>query len=262
MAFPSISLTRTPMKTKMNKTIKGKDCTYAKRLSFGIWVAKDGQYVAKAGAAGNPGKQLAILYDYAGPFVLSNDGIRINIAPVILNAFGQPYPGKGYEINWIDGNKHNNDISNLVWEKDVYHHSSSDKEYLYRQDNLIEVHADGTVWCNGQKARVVDCIWDSDVALRWPCYEVFVTLNYQNALYVEDIMADCGYVQGNRYAFDHSVILHRDNDYRNCSSDNLVWVDSTDPRYQAFRQQRLKDRWDVYHRENGNQRPPSHYVVD
>ena len=37
--------------------------------------------------------------------------------------------------------------------------------------------------------------------------------------------------------------------------DNLEWVDSADARYQAYIQQRLKDRWKVYYLENNGQRP-------
>lgn len=36
------------------------------------------------------------------------------------------------------------------------------------------------------------------------------------------------------YSFFSPHILHKDNDYMNCSLDNLVWVDSDDPAYQEF----------------------------
>ena len=121
----------------MRKTIKGKEYTYAGLNGFRIWVSSDGQYVCRAGADGRAGRPLEILYDYAGAFVLSKDtdGIRIDIAPVILGEFGEPDPGgKGdpYIINWKDGDKHNNDVSNLEWVKPVYRHSKATLAPLWR----------------------------------------------------------------------------------------------------------------------------------
>ena len=167
------------------------------------------------------GKQIEILYDYAGAFVLSKDtdGIRIDLAPVILDEFGQPYPGTKdapYVINWKDGD-----------------------------------------------LRILEYTWDSDVWLRWPHYGVFVSLDLQHPLYVEDLMADCGYVQGDKYAFAQPVILHKDNNYRNCAVYNLEWVDSSDARYKTYIQQRLKDRWEVFDRENDGKLPPhDKYVAE
>jgi hypothetical protein len=49
--------------------------------------------------------------------------------------------------------------------------------------------------------------------------------------FVEDAMAAAGYVDGNKLQFKNPVILHKDGDYMNCSSDNLRWCDASDERY-------------------------------
>ena len=49
--------------------------------------------------------------------------------------------------------------------------------------------------------------------------------------FVEDAMAAAGYVDGNKLQFKNPVILHKDGDYMNCSSNNLEWCDACDPLY-------------------------------
>jgi hypothetical protein len=54
-------------------------------------------------------------------------------------------------------------------------------------------------------------------------------------------MAKAGYVQGDDADMKQPVILHKDNDYMNCSSDNLEWAELTSDSYKAFLEQRRKD---------------------
>lgn len=220
----------------------------------------DGQYVAKRTKNDRAGKPLEILYDTNGPFVLSQDtdGIRIDLCPAILEAFVAPLPSDGpkYMVHWKDGNKYNNDYTNLEWRPYQYRHSSSDIEMLYRQNNLIGVHRDGSIWLDGREERVLDYHFETDTWIRFPDKKVFTTLDYQQPLYIEDLMCACGYVQGDPDSIMNPVILHKDNNYRNCASDNLEWVDKDDSRYDAFLDQRLKDRMDVFYRENEDHHLP------
>ena len=47
-------------------------------------------------------------------------------------------------------------------------------------------------------------------------------------------MEAAGYVQGDDAVLKDPVILHRDGDYKNFSSDNLEWTEKTDPRYADY----------------------------
>lgn len=253
----------------MRKISNGKEYADNKYHGFRIWVSKDGQSVVKGRKDDRLGKPLEVLYDFDGPFVLSQDtdGIRIDVAPVIIHNFGTPAPadGKKYMIHWKDGDKHNNDVSNLEWVPFRYRHSNADKEYLYEQNNLVEVRRDGSIWTDHHSSalNVIDQHFESDTWLRFPDKKVFVTLDYQHPMFVEDLMGHCGFVQGDYDSLTDPVILHKDNNYRNCAADNLEWVEKDDPRYDAFLEQRLKDRMEVYHRENGNQRlPHKDYITE
>jgi hypothetical protein len=55
-------------------------------------------------------------------------------------------------------------------------------------------------------------------------------------------MAEAGYVQGDDADLKHPMVLHKNNDYMNCSSENLEWTEVTDERYKAFLEQRFKDK--------------------
>lgn len=244
----------------MLKTFNSKEFADHRSYDFRIWVSKDGKDVFKGRKDDRLGRPLNVYLDYEGYFVLSeeDDGIRINIADVVIENFCPPHPndGKEYMINWKDGNKTNNDYTNLEWVPYQYRNSTAEKEILYRQNNLIDVHKDGTIWCRQRKLNIIDQTFDDDVWLRWPERQPYCTLDYQNRLPIDKLMADCGYVQGDPASFATPVILHKDNNYKNCASDNLEWTDLHDQRYHDFLVQRLSDRCDVYRRENGHQRPP------
>lgn len=59
-------------------------------------------------------------------------------------------------------------------------------------------------------------------------------------LFVDDLMAATGYVNGEKFSLKSPVILHNDNNPTNFNSDNLKWVESTDPRYIEY-QKKVKE---------------------
>lgn len=248
----------------MKKNIKGKECASYKRNDFEIWISNDGKYVSRCGKNGHVGKPLKINVDVDGPFVLSasEHAVRISIARAVIESFCPPPPSNGrHMVRWKDSDKNNNDYTNLEWVPYHYTHSVNEKEMVYRQSNLLEVRKDGTVWCHGHQERVVDVSpIPGEWYLRWPDKHPFITLDYQNKLPVDDLMRDCGYVQGDDAGMNDPVILHRDNNYKNFASDNLEWVERSDPRYADFLKQRLKDREDACQASNGSYPRPENFV--
>ena len=74
---------------------------------------------------------------------------------------------------------------------------------------------------------------------------------------MDDLMTIAGYVCGEKYALENPVILHKDNNPMNFSSDNLEYVEDTDTRYIEYKKK--KDEWT--HQRNidlnpGKQLPP------
>ena len=51
-----------------------------------------------------------------------------------------------------------------------------------------------------------------------------------------------GYIQGDDSIYDHPVILHKDYDRTNFASDNLEWVDRSNPEYNKYLIQKEKDK--------------------
>lgn len=55
-------------------------------------------------------------------------------------------------------------------------------------------------------------------------------------LFMDDLMDAAGSVDGEKYDLSNAVILHKDYDPMNFSSDNLEWVEAADPRYIEYQE--------------------------
>ena len=60
-------------------------------------------------------------------------------------------------------------------------------------------------------------------------------------VFIDDLMDVAGYVQGDDAILNNPVILHRDYDRMNFSSNNLEWVESTDIEYQKYMEKQKND---------------------
>jgi hypothetical protein len=158
-----------------------------------------------------------------------------------------PSDGKEYMISHKDGNLGNCHYQNLEWVPYHYKHATTDTVKLYFYGVTFEVGKDGSVKIDGKTAKVYDSFHDSDVDLEVCSSGPSISVPQKGSIddeyvLIESLMAEAGYVQGDDADLQHPVILHNDNDYMNCSSENLEWTEVTDERYKAFLEQRFKDK--------------------
>ena len=164
------------------------------------------------------------------------------IHKMVIECFGSPKPtdGQDYVIVHLDANKLNNHYKNLAWKlrKDAYPHIPANTDVKTKLNHSIVVHKAGRIYQKGKKCHVTDDLYDSDMDLFVPM-PPYIRYEVKNAYgkterplkFVEDAMSEAGYVDGNKLQFKDPVILHKDGDYMNCSSNNLEWCNASDQRY-------------------------------
>lgn len=116
---------------------------------------------------------------------------------------------------------------------------NTDKKTKLRHS--IEVYKDGRIYQKRKKCSVGHETFDPDMDLRIPTYP-YVPYEYKDGykktryskVSVEELMGIAEYVEGDKNSHANPVILHKDNDYTNNNSDNLEWVDESDPRYVKY----------------------------
>lgn len=138
-----------------------------------------------------------------------------------------------------DGNKSNCASWNLKWATSYEHGlfyakdpavNTSDGFRLVK-DNLY-VSQDGEVKQDGMAQTVCDSFFDPDMD-REAAVRPYVRNNATNKReYIEDLVA-AAYLP-EPAGMNHPDLLHIDNDYRNCSLDNLKWVEQDSDEYRAY----------------------------
>ncbi len=230
------------------KIINGKRCRY----HGGLWFADTGDFVAHYDAdCGN--YKSCIIY----PTV--NHGASVeemfyeeHLDGVVADLFGPTYPhdGKMYDLIHKDGNEKNCDFRNLEWVewKQIpqppyhYHNSTMPTEYIRYYHWVLEIGKTGIIKYHGEVIQP----YDFDPVLYEEYGEIldieyYVDVGYEIVL-VEQLMAWAGYVQGDDAGLESPSILHRDGNYKNLASDNLEWVEKTDPRFISYNEKKKQDQ--------------------
>ena len=229
--------------------IYGKRCRWNRR--YYAWVSDTGTLVL-ASDKDNPFnrtgmKSLYIKTDYSGNKVAAHPyGYEVYIAEAVMECFCPPRPsnGKRYMINHRDGNKLNCYYRNLEWVPYHYTHATTSTVKLSCHKHTLEVGMDGSVKIDKKKASLHYSFFDPDMGLE-AVVDPHIRVPrehsiYDDRVYMDDIMKDAGYIQGDDAILSKPVILHRDEDWMNFSSDNLEWVEETDPRYCSYMEKKRK----------------------
>ena len=121
----------------------------------------------------------------------------------------------------------------------------------------IMITSKGEVFCGKNKEHISDCIGDADTGLL-RCISPHVSDPNKTSghLFMDDLMAAAGYVNGEKFSLKSPVILHKDYNPMNFSSDNLEWVKAADPRYIEY-QERFEE-WQHQRNIELNQGRPLH----
>lgn len=211
-------------------------------------VSPDGSYIE------NDGQQLTIVTDKEGNRYADSWWDRVYIDEVIALAHRfkrklEYERNEGYYIAHKDGDLNNNDPDNLEWKR-VSETVQTTAGHVYfdgytvGKDGSIIV-TDGKIT---EKGQPLERNLDTDLDAVWPYYNPLV-VTYEvggglNTHRPDEYMAKAGYVAGDKTALKDPVVLHRDKDVGNYNYDNLMWVESDDPRYieyDALRKQRHQE---------------------
>ena len=238
----------------ITKLINGRRCRWF--FDGRIWISDDGTVAFVPDKKSKSGKKnIKIKTDVNGEKYIEHPyGYDVSVAKAVITCFcPPPADGKKYTISHKDGNVSNCYYKNLEWVQYHYIHATSASVVVRVKGLNLTVNRDGSIEMNGKKMTVWDSFYDSDQDLEVCSSCPFVAVPQKNSIYrakifIDDLMKEAGYVQGDDANLTSPVILHKDNDYMNCDSDNLEWVESTDKRYCDFLNQ--KDRHQKLVRNN------------
>lgn len=171
-------------------------------------------------------------------YVTNRFKIDYDVSCLVCETWGPLPPDDGnlYMLNHKDGNVGNNDCKNLEWIPYHYKHTKEPKTKIVIHGVGLTVFSDGQIKEGRKNASITDCIFDSDVDLfYYTGPKVIIKLSRSREMVdIDEIMRRAGYVQGDDANLTSPVILHKDLDPLNFSSDNLEFVESSDSRYLEF----------------------------
>lgn len=99
--------------------------------------------------------------------------------------------------------------------------------------------------------------FDGDMGLWWEGEPYVFIGESEHRYFLDDIMKDVGFVQGDKESLQNPVVLHHDRNFRNFASDNLEWVEKTDPRYKEYCEKKYQERKARYEEINAGRTMPN-----
>jgi len=218
------------------KIINNKRC----RFYDGLWFADTGDFVARY-------EKDRGCYESCTIYPTVNLGACVEemfyeetLDEVVAKLFGPPYPhdGKTYWLIHKDGNEMNCDYRNLEWVGggpfQRYKTTTAPKVFLRYYHWIYEIYSTGVIKHGDEVLKQYD--FDPErykYTTILGDFEIHIDAGYY-VVPVDEFMARARYVQGDIYGLKSPKILHRDGDYKNFYSENLEWVEETDPRFISY----------------------------
>ena len=217
------------------KMIKGKRSRY---YSEGyIWVSEDGRVVAVKQKNGS-WKYFYIKTDGKGEKYVDTGYRIVYVKKAVFTCFCYCDDPNKTQIWYRDGKPANLYYKNLVAREPQSFHTTAP---TFELRNGLTITKEGKVFYGGQEEFISDCVGDADTELLCCVAPYISNPEGRGKLWMDDLMAESGYVSGERYSLGNPRVLHKDYNPTNFDSSNLEWVESTDTRYIEY--QKKVEEW-------------------
>lgn len=221
-------------------TYQGKTCRYNYRHK--LYVSRDGLVVLLAGGQ----HELPIQTEpvTGKPYVINVWlGCKSYVDELVVECFCPPMPrdGRKYRVFHRDYNPKNCDARNLTWRLEPYVHTTTPTTTFTVEGKLYTLREDGTV----DGLQVHDYFVDQSTGRKVVIspYIKIAKVNDPNdywAISIEKLMEEGGYIQGDNSILRNPVIIHKNGDYLDCSSQNLEFVEENEHFHFAYLHKKRK----------------------
>lgn len=226
-----------------------------KHIASNIYITEDGKYVEVRYIDSKTGQEKSfspeIRTDLSGRRYIKGLKHTIHYCDEMVAVCFLPKPLSGQVLVHKDGNIANDHRKNLTWETPVaipstprtviYPVSTGSTLDQVTLPNGLTVTKGGKVYENGQILEVREYKFNPYTGMKYGCppYVVYHSDGgsgkKEKALNVDNLMSQANFIKGDRNSLQSPVILHKDNDPMNFDSDNLEWVEQSDPRYVTYK---------------------------
>ena len=233
------------------KKIKGILLRYSKK--YNLWVNKKGTHAYREyqNHSYNSFLQIHIRYDGSKFLELKVPGI-VELDELVADCYNpMPCDGKKYMLFHKDLNLQNCSASNLEW-----YEQTSNKRITRRG---IVATSYGIFYDGKKELLVVKDIGDADTD-RMVGIDPLLYYDRKNkygsserrSVHPDDLMAEVGFVHGDKSMLKKPKVLHKDMDYLNFNMDNLEWVEEDSQEYQNYKAKKKADIDELTKRLNPN----------